>query len=705
VIITKTGTINANRFVASTSSLKPEDFDKFKAQGASFSPVFKPNGGNVVNMGTINANDVLLIGNKVDIQGGKLGNEKSTTHLVGKNVYIDADSTNLNSTINVTATEGGYLQKQMINFANNNYSFGDNVKVNVVNYKDSSGTTHIGSSNFKKALTMGNMGDEKKNAIEWWHFAKGWNEGLGDIKNVDEFRLVGNIDFSGNKGYGIEGEDWQNYANYWVDLNGDGVKQDNEFTNMIVGNFLEPFTKTFDGQGFTLKNINILQAKTDWFHLTGIFGMADGAKFKNINVDYKGGSIIASTAAVGGFIGFALNEVIFDNIVLSNLSKVEASSTSSIDIGGFIGSGFNGKFTNIIINNMGTINTDASYTTLAGGFAGYFDNGEFSNICIDSPVVIHSSDNFVGENEGGTKIGGFIGSGDENKFKNIALNGVKISIKKSRRSFVGGFIGGTQKNGYYENIYLKNGIYINGAVTYAGGFIGGNGFFGNKIENNMFKNIFIFFNQHDKIENSDGKFFGGSNFLIGENNTFDNIHIYHHEDDLTNAIADQNYWNDFNKNGYISDKINIHTYNDSTQSDAYKDFLSKANTIEKPSKPTDPTDPTDPNVILDTDDIISEDIINQIISELKDKFYAVDINTLNDLLKAYAKIDKDNPASKAEFLANYLLSKDKYPNKEKRLDIARSMVQSLDFLLAYTKNNIDESKLTAEAKDLYSKNR
>ncbi|EAL0272084.1 filamentous hemagglutinin N-terminal domain-containing protein, partial [Campylobacter lari] len=189
VIITKTGTINANRFVASTSSMDSKSMQEF-ADGkytngkvidyTTFSPVFKPSkAGNVVNMGNINANDVLLIGNKVDVQGGKLGNEKSTTHLVGKNVYIDADSTNLNSTINVTATEGGYIQRQMIKFAEDKYNFGDNVKINVVNYKDSSGTTHKGSSNFKKALTIGNMGNEKDNAIEWWHFAKGWNEGLG----------------------------------------------------------------------------------------------------------------------------------------------------------------------------------------------------------------------------------------------------------------------------------------------------------------------------------------------------------------------------------------------------------------------------------------------------------------------------------------------------------------------------------------------
>ncbi|EAI4298311.1 filamentous hemagglutinin N-terminal domain-containing protein, partial [Campylobacter lari] len=83
IIITKKGNINANRFVASTSSMKDEDMWKFakltKEQGAAFSPVFKPQkAGNVVNMGNINANNVLLIGNKVSIDGGKVGNKNST---------------------------------------------------------------------------------------------------------------------------------------------------------------------------------------------------------------------------------------------------------------------------------------------------------------------------------------------------------------------------------------------------------------------------------------------------------------------------------------------------------------------------------------------------------------------------------------------------------------------------------------------------
>ncbi|MCV3447055.1 filamentous hemagglutinin N-terminal domain-containing protein, partial [Campylobacter lari] len=64
VIIEKSGSIiNANRFVASTSSMSDGDMTAFANMknfndGLSFSPVFKPNGGNVVNMGSINAKNV-----------------------------------------------------------------------------------------------------------------------------------------------------------------------------------------------------------------------------------------------------------------------------------------------------------------------------------------------------------------------------------------------------------------------------------------------------------------------------------------------------------------------------------------------------------------------------------------------------------------------------------------------------------------------
>ncbi|AJC86380.1 two-partner secretion domain-containing protein [Campylobacter sp. RM16704] len=511
VIITKTGTINANRFVASTSSLNNADYTTFKnltyENAHTFSPVFKPNKlGNVVNMGNIKANNVLLIGNKVDIQGGKLGNANSTTHLVGNNVYIDADSANLNSTINVTAIQNGYIQRQMNKFANDNYNFTNNVNINKVNYTDSANTTHNGiSSNFKKVLTIGNMENEKANATEWFYFAKGWNESIGYTQSVDEFRLVGNVDFSGNQG--------QNYANYCIDGLG--------CTSMIVG-FSNTFDKTFDGQGYTLKNINIdTSSLNNKPYFVGIFGSTNNATFKNINVDYMGGGIKTTDGArVGGFAGYA-----------------------------------SGTFSNISLNNIGNISNSGKYDSYTGGFAG-FAYGIFSNISLNNIGNISSSNSYD------ARAGGFAGS--INSFLSIT-----------------------------------------------------------------FKNIYIFFNPNMSISIDGGKFFGDK--YGSANPTFDNVHIYHHVSDLTNANNDNSYWNDFNTNGYVSNKINIHTYNNSNQESVYQDFLSKANTISRPTPPTNPSNPTNPDVILGSDDVISANDLDTWLGEILAGNYWIDINDLNSI--------------------------------------------------------------------------
>ncbi|MCV3337808.1 filamentous hemagglutinin N-terminal domain-containing protein [Campylobacter sp. RKI_CA19_01121] len=602
VIITKTGTINANRFVASTSSMSDGDMWKFakltKAQGASFSPVFKPQkAGNVVNMGNINADDVLLIGNKVDIQGGKVGNKNSTTHLVGKNVYIDADSAKLNSNnINVTATEGGYIQRQMIKFANDKYNFGDNVKVNVVNYKDSSGATHTGSSNFKKALTIGNMGNEKDNAIEWWHFAKGWNEGLGNIREIDEFRLVDDIDFSGNQGKGVEGKDWQNYVNYCIEGLG--------CTSMIVGpDFGNSFTKTFDGQGYALKNINIKATGLDYNRkFVGIFGSASNATFKNINVDYMGGNIYSEYSTTGGFIGSASNSK-FYNISLNNIHDMKVNFPTGGQAGIFSGIITDSEVIKISLNKIGNFITfggcDGCGAISIGGFAGQLlgENNKFNHISISEIGNISGNQN--GDNN--LYVGGFAGKGSDGQFSNIYLYNI-----------------GNIEGNYFNN-YSNQGALVGG-------------FFGELQSRNTvkFENIYIFFNPAAAITGNGGSSSNSifSHFFYDSKFAFSNIHIYYHENDLTNTTGDKDHWNDFNKNGYVSDKINIRTYNDSTQSDAYKDFLSKANTIEKPSKPTNPTDS---DVILDSDDVISAEDLNKWLDEIFAGNYWVDIKDLSKI--------------------------------------------------------------------------
>ena len=72
ILIGQGASVNANRFVASTSSLDKvlKDFTAKNAPDgklASFSPVFSPNEvrGNIVNMGNIRANEIVLMGNEV----------------------------------------------------------------------------------------------------------------------------------------------------------------------------------------------------------------------------------------------------------------------------------------------------------------------------------------------------------------------------------------------------------------------------------------------------------------------------------------------------------------------------------------------------------------------------------------------------------------------------------------------------------------
>ncbi|MCV3457736.1 hypothetical protein L8X28_08265, partial [Campylobacter sp. CNRCH_2016_0050h] len=215
--------------------------------------MFKPNpkGGNVINMGgEINAASVVLQGNKVvsnayadyDKNLGEHSKQISANEITlqGNEVYVDVSSINGNklSKLNIKGGNGNSFKGSMYLNASGYYYNPSSFKV--FNKFNNS------SSNFKVYKYVGIGSD-----VDWWHFAKGWNENKEGFRDTaSEYRLTNDIDFKASSG--------QNYANYWIDLNSDGKKDANEFTSMIVG-FKDDsaFTKTFDGQGFTLKNINI----------------------------------------------------------------------------------------------------------------------------------------------------------------------------------------------------------------------------------------------------------------------------------------------------------------------------------------------------------------------------------------------------------------------------------------------------------------
>ncbi|MBX2078762.1 hypothetical protein I9T54_04350, partial [Campylobacter peloridis] len=345
----------------------------------------------------------------------------------------------------------------------------------------------------------------------------------------------------GNQGKGEEGKDWQNYANFWVDLNGDGVKQDNEFTNMIIGYkgiiydfgvLLENngFNKIFDGQGFTLKNINIdttrLTNKSDYI---GIFGSAGNATFKNININYMGGGIqknrgyIHSYAYIGGFVGYSETST-FENMALANIGNItgniDGNRPYGISTGGFAGYA-KGTFTNITLNNIGDIDIIADDgNSNIGGFAGVAE-GTFNNISLSDIVKISSNTGYQGAE---SSVGGFAGR-TKGTFTNISLT--NIGNLESRggnygnpygNSFAGGFVGESWSSNF-NNISLNN---IGNIKAYgdwgghAGGFAGAVGY----PYRASFSNIFIYFNPNitfNSWHNYIGKLFGR---LFLEHNAF-----------------------------------------------------------------------------------------------------------------------------------------------------------------------------------------
>ncbi|MCV3440810.1 hypothetical protein L8W50_07750 [Campylobacter lari] len=410
----------------------------------------------------------------------------------------------------------------------------------------------------------------------------------------------------------------------------------------------------------------------------------------------------------------------FKNITINNIdqikSTVKGGSYASANAGGFAGSITNAsslEFSFIALNNIENITADLIHHdgfSYAGGFAGHIYNGKFNNISLNNIQNIKSSYTPENENKWFAKkayVGGFAGSINSGIFENISIYDVKNIHAINNAQYHGGDI----ENGGKSS-------------SYAGGFAGYINY--NNYSKPKFNNIYVYFTPNSIVKSESrlnekytGKFAGQISVSDNVNPDISNIHIYHHKKDLTNATADQKYW---------GNEIQLHPYDDNSQ--GYIDFKTAALTalnglkeidcgaskkclvftsdfkVDNPNitSPDIPDfnakqpEPLIPNtediinekVVLDENDILDSNVLNQIISELKDKFYAVDINTLNDLLKAYAKIDKDNPASKAEFLANYLLSKDKYSENE-RLEIARSMIQSLDFLLAYQDNGLDKA--------------
>ncbi|EAI9087492.1 filamentous hemagglutinin N-terminal domain-containing protein [Campylobacter coli] len=409
VLVGEGATINANKFGVSITPMGIDAINTFSVDG-SFSPVFNANKGDVVNMGTIKANEIVLVGNKVENIKGTLQADK--VDIKGDKVYLEdfgINSTHLKAEI---GSEGFF--KYEVKDVYDAYKDDSNL---VDNYEFTGTATTNG--NFKEYLYIGSQSASNEEMINSWKgFAKLVNEGIfGELKFKDVY-LGKDIDFAGASTINPVG-----------------------FGNGFVGNFY--------GNNHTLSNIQIDVADKTY---VGLFGYIKGGSVQNLTIDgLQFPKYAFSYKYLGGLAGHIENGT-FSNIALDTIEGFNGENSSS---GGFAGEINSGTFNNISLKNLGNIGV-AKY---AGGFAGQINGGDFSSI------ILSNIESIYGKNNGG----GFVGYTTGNTtFDGISLKDIRF-IKSG--AFTGGFAGMTQGNVIFENIVLNDLEEISG--SHAGGFVGG----------------------------------------------------------------------------------------------------------------------------------------------------------------------------------------------------------------------------------------
>ncbi|MDP8522070.1 filamentous hemagglutinin N-terminal domain-containing protein [Campylobacter coli] len=513
VLVGEGATINANKFGVSTTPMGIDAINTFSVDD-SFSPVFNANKGDVVNMGTIKANEIVLVGNKVENIKGTLQADK--VDIKGDKVYLEdfgINSTHLKAEI---GSEGFF--KYEVKDVYDAYKDDSNL---VDNYEFTGTATTNG--NFKEYLYIGSQSASNEEMINSWKgFAKLVNEGIfGELKFKDVY-LGKDIDFAGAStinpvgfGNGFVGNFYGNnhtLSNIQIDV----------ADKTYVGLF--GYIKGGSVQNLTIDGLQFPKYAFSYKYLGGLAGHIENGTFSNIALDTIEG-FNGENSSSGGFAG-EINSGTFNNISLKNLGNIGVAKYA----GGFVGGVLNNEngiasLSNIVLNNIESIKGIG----FIGGFAGWINNGTFENIALNN--IKNISDN--------NYAGGFAGWINDGTFNNIILNNIeKISVSATHKYiFTGGFTGYVGA-GTYKNIILNNigEISANGTASldeksiYAGGFAGRI-----KSDGINFSNIVL--NDIDKISASiaAGGFVG--NIENGSNIANSNIYFY----GLLNSSSNKNY--------------------------------------------------------------------------------------------------------------------------------------------------------------------
>ena len=197
-----------------------------------------------------------------------------------------------------------------------------------------------------------------------------------------------------------ESDKWSGNYKLGADINMSGT------TQKTIGSYAVPFSGTFDGDGHTIKGLNIRTNGT-----AGLFGVVSGT-VKNVTVE---GSIINTFAAssaetkiegkypgTGGIVGVAISGATIENCI--NRATLEGSG----NVGGVIGVVYNFDFSPVTVSGCENYGTFYSSAGNCGGVIGriYVSSAAFPAVTVKK-CANHSAQSLMVDNR--NRLGGIAG--------------------------------------------------------------------------------------------------------------------------------------------------------------------------------------------------------------------------------------------------------------------------------------------------------
>lgn len=221
-----------------------------------------------------------------------------------------------------------------------------------------------------------------------------------------------------------------------------------EKTSVRLSKSSDAFLGHFDGNGYTIKNINLATDN----EYAGLFGLAKNATFKNFtleNVTLDNQSTTVKT--FGALIGYAEN-VTVENVTVKNLTATSVRTNTSQSVyGGLIGvctttGNKKSEIKNCVVDGAEIKFDEFRVTKDSNSAIGLFVGKlEGNSLVVDSSTTANLTVKYKYSNPGILNVGGFIGICNSSEVVQNCYSIADINVLRNTYAFqglnVGGFIG------------------------------------------------------------------------------------------------------------------------------------------------------------------------------------------------------------------------------------------------------------------------